>query len=229
MKLLLLSNSKLPNKQYLEYALKPIKQFIGEKKHAIFVPYAGVTQSWDDYTTKVQSALASLSIEITGIHTLAEPINAIEQTEIIIVGGGNTYNLLKQCRENKIIEAIQQKVKQNGLYIGWSAGANLACPTICTTNDMPIVDPKGFDSLNLIDYQINPHYTNALPQGHQGETRDDRIAEFLVAQPNYQVIGLPEGDWLVVENGQSQLHGSKPAFRFKSDHSKEELPVGSQF
>lgn len=229
MKLLLLSNSKLPNKRYLEYALKPIEQFIGQKKHAIFIPYAGVIQSWDDYTTKVQNALASLCIEITGIHTLTQPINAIEQTEIIIVGGGNTYNLLKQCRENNIIEAIQQKVKRDGLYIGWSAGSNLACPTICTTNDMPIVDPHGFNSLNLIDYQINPHYTNSLPQGHQGETRDDRIAEFLVAQPNYQVIGLPEGDWLVVENGQSQLHGNKPAFKFNSDHLKEELPIGSKF
>lgn len=229
MKLLLLSNSKLPNMQYLEYALKPIKQFIGDKKQAIFVPYASVTQSWNDYTIKVQNALASLAIQITGIHTESDPIKAIEQAEIIIVGGGNTYNLLKQCRENQIIDAIYHKVKQDGLYIGWSAGANIACPTICTTNDMPIVDPNGFDAFNLIDFQINPHYTNALPQNHQGETRDDRIAEFLVAAPHYQVIGLPEGDWLVVEDNKSQLYGIKPAFKFKAGELKQELPIGIKF
>lgn len=229
MRLLLLSNLKLFKMQYFEYALKPIKEFIGDKKQAIFVPYASVTQSWDDYTTKVQNALASLSIQITGIHTESDPIKAIEQTEIIIVGGGNTYNLLKQCRENKIIDAICHKVKHDGLYIGWGAGTNITCPTICTTNDMPIVDPNGFDAFNLIDFQINTHYTNALPLNHQGETRDDRIAEFLVATPHYQVIGLPEGDWLVVEDDQSQLYGIKSAFRFKAGKLKHELPIGIKF
>jgi len=108
-------------------------------------------------------------------------------------------------------------------YVGWSAGANLACPTICTTNDMPIVDPGGFDALGLIDLQLNPHYTNALPAGHQGETRDQRLAEFMVLQPEVRVLGLPEGDWLRVSGAQAQVGGPFPARLFQGGNLTAEL------
>ena len=97
------------------------------------------------------------------------------------------------------------------LVAGWSAGANLTCPTIRTTNDMPIVDPGGFDALDLLAFQINPHYTNAMPAGHQGETREQRLAEFVAANPDVHVLGLPEGDWLTVGDGAVALCGPKDA------------------
>lgn len=168
----------------------------------MFIPFAGVTQTWDEYTDKTAEVLAPLGINVTGIHRVADPLAAIEKAEIIIVGGGNTFQLLKESRERGLLAPIVDVVKRGALYIGWSAGANLACPTIRTTNDMPIVDPNGFDALDLFPLQINPHFTNALPEGHKGETREQRIRELLVVAPELTVIGLPEGNWIQVSNGE---------------------------
>jgi len=110
--------------------------------------------------------------------------------------------------------------------VGWSAGANLACPTICTTNDMPIVDPQGFAALGLVGFQINPHYTNALPPGHQGETRNERIAEYLTANAHATVLGLPEGDWVRVSGTAVTLHGPHPALVFRAGREPEDLAPG---
>lgn len=140
--------------------------------------------------------MAPMAVSVTGIHSVDDPIAAIESTEMVIVGGGNTFQLLKECRSRGLLAPIVDVVKRGALYIGWSAGSNLACPTIRTTNDMPIVDPQGFDALGLFPLQINPHFTNALPTGHQGETREQRIRELLVVAPELTVIGLPEGNWI---------------------------------
>lgn len=165
MELLLLSNSTLPGKAWLEHALPLIAEQLQGRRSAVFIPFAGVTQTWDDYTAKTAAVLAPLGVSVTGIHSVVDPVAAIENAEIVIVGGGNTFQLLKQCRERGLLAPITDVVKRGALYIGWSAGANLACPTIRTTNDMPIVDPQGFDALNLFPLQINPHFTNALPEG----------------------------------------------------------------
>lgn len=226
MELLLLSNSSLPGKGYLEHAQDAIRTVVKARKNALFIPFAGVTISWDDYTKKVQQALLAIDITITPVHTAADPKQAVLDADIIIVGGGNTFNLLKCCREQGLLTAIRQRVQQGAAYIGWSAGANLACPTICTTNDMPIIDPQGFDALNLIDFQINPHYTNKLPDGHQGETRNQRLAELLMAQPDITIVGLPEGDWLTVDDQQIHLNGPYSATLFKARQQPQTLDCG---
>ncbi|MEH0874682.1 dipeptidase PepE [Pectobacterium cacticida] len=223
MQLLLLSNGTLPGKGYLEHALPPINELIHQRRRAVFIPFAGVTISWDDYAAKVQTALADTGIILTAAHAVNDALEAVQEAEIIIVGGGNTFNLLKCCRERHLLAAIRQRVTAGTPYIGWSAGANLACPTICTTNDMPIIDPKGFDALNLIDFQINPHYTNKLPEGHQGETRDQRIAELLQAQPETVVVGLPEGDWIRVDGVKRHLAGPYDAVLFRAGQTPQPL------
>lgn len=156
MELLLLSNSTLPGKAWLEHALPLIANQLNGRRSAVFIPFAGVTQTWDEYTDKTAEVLAPLGINVTGIHRVADPLAAIEKAEIIIVGGGNTFQLLKESRERGLLAPMADRVKRGALYIGWSAGANLACPTIRTTNDMPIVDPNGFDALDLFPLQINP-------------------------------------------------------------------------
>ncbi|MEC5341820.1 dipeptidase PepE [Brenneria populi] len=226
MQLLLLSNSSLPGKGYLEHAQEAIRQRVKTRKHALFIPFAGVTIGWDDYTKKVRQALSAVDIAITSVHTEADPQQAVLNADIIIVGGGNTFNLLKCCRERGLLTAIRRRVQQGAAYIGWSAGANLACPTICTTNDMPIIDPQGFDALRLIDFQINPHYTNELPAGHQGETRNQRLAELLMAQPDITIVGMPEGDWLTVDGKQIRLFGPNTATLFKARQAPKTLEPG---
>lgn len=127
------------------------------------------------------------------------------------MGGGNTFNLLGQLRRQGLLDAVARRVRLGTPYLGWSAGSNLACPSICTTNDMPIVDPEGFDALGLLSFQINPHYTNAHPPGHRGETRAQRLAEFCVLNPSMPVLGLPEGSALRVRGDVVTLLGPHEA------------------
>jgi dipeptidase E len=234
MNALLLSNSKGPDGAYLVHALDAIRALTpsgGQSStDALFIPFAGVTTTWDDYAAKVAEALAPANVSLRSVHTFAsdaEAQAAVAKTQLIVVGGGNTFQLLGQCRSRGLIEAIRHAVRGGARYLGWSAGANLACPTVSTTNDMPIVDPKGFDALNLIDFQINPHYTNALPAGHQGETRNQRIEEYLVANPQSTVLGLPEGDWLHVAGNAVTLQGPHDAVWFTHGAQPQSLASGS--
>lgn len=216
MNLLLLSNSRMPDCGYLAHALEPIREVLAGRKRLLFIPYAGVKIGWDDYTANVRAALAGLDVEIESIHRASHPVEAVASAEAIVVGGGNTFQLLKCCRQDGLLPLIAARTRAGAAYIGWSAGANLACPTICTTNDMPIVDPQGFDALGLVDFQINPHYTNTLPAGHQGETRNQRLAELLQANPRMRVLGLPEGNWLRIRGREVRLHGPHSAMLFKA-------------
>ena len=213
MNLLLLSNSS-SDAGYLVHALPDIRELIealpaGAK--AVFVPFAGVTRNWDDYTSLVVSALADTGLDIQGLHRAADPVAVLEEAAVIIVGGGNTFNLLGQLRRQGLLDVVARRVREGAAYLGWSAGSNMACPSICATNDMPITDPEGFDALGLLSFQINPHYTNAHPPGHRGETRAQRLAEFCTLNPTMPVLGLPEGAALRVRGQAVALIGPHDA------------------
>ena len=200
MDLLLLSNSRTAAGFLVDYVAE-IKSFAGSARRAVFVPYASVMRPWEEFTNMVKEVLPF-------------DFSDLEKAELIIVGGGNTFQLLRECRTRGLLEKIQRKVKQGAKYIGWSAGSNLACPTIKTTNDMPIVDPGGLEALGLLPFQLNPHYTNAALPGHRGETRDERLIEFARVNPDLPVLGLPEGDWLRVSGKSIELRGPHPATWF---------------
>jgi dipeptidase E len=118
-------------------------------------------------------------------------------------------------RDNNLIDIVRKKVLAGTPYIGWSAGSNVACPTIRTTNDMPVVEPDSFRAFNLIPFQINPHYLDANPAGHAGETREQRIEEFIEANPGVYVAGLREGTMLIRENEKINLVGPRKVRVFK--------------
>jgi dipeptidase E len=216
MDLLLLSNSTNFGEEYLSYPRQAIKDFLGDiKNNIVFIPYAGVTFSWDEYTNKVNDALAEIGIRVSGIHSSSDPLKSIDKAEAILMGGGNSFNLLSKLYKNDLVKAIQEKVFSGTPYIGWSAGSNMACPTLKTTNDMPIVEPPSFKALNLIPFQINPHYTEAVIPNHGGESRELRIMEFIEANKEMMVIGLPEGMIIQLKNGHYDLIGYKQVKIFK--------------
>ncbi|MBN1987462.1 MAG: dipeptidase PepE [Prolixibacteraceae bacterium] len=230
MKLLLISNSTMPGEAYLDYPKYEIQKFLGEKPlTAVFIPYAAVTFSFDTYCEKVEERFSEIGHHIQGIHTFSNPVEAIKNANAIVVGGGNTWQLVRMLHEQNLMPAIAEKVKSGTPYIGWSAGSNVACPTLRTTNDMPITDPKGFDCMNLIPFQINPHYLDANPEGHGGETREQRISEFIEINPDIYVAGLREGTMFTLENGQLNLMGKKPCRIFKKGAKPLELSEGDDF
>src|SRR6185436_15428989 len=135
------SNSKNYGGEYLEHAKSTIKEFLGPRiKKALFIPFAGVRISFDSYTSTVRSHFQEMGYELEPVHLSASPVEAVKNAEAVVVGGGNTFHLLLRMYETGLVEAIRERVKQGTPYIGWSAGSNVACPTIKTTNDMPIVE-----------------------------------------------------------------------------------------
>ena len=230
MRLLLISNSSMPGESYLNYPKLEIQKFLGQKPvNAIFIPYAAVTYSFDAYESKVEERFTEIGHHVTSIHHFNDPVEAVLNAEAIVVGGGNTWQLVRMMHDNLLMKAIIQKVKSGTPYIGWSAGSNVACPTLQTTNDMPVVDPKGFDCMGLIPFQINPHYLDANPAGHGGETREQRIEEFLEVNPKITVVGLREGTMLKYENNWLTLIGSRKARIFRKGFAPVELGAGDDF
>lgn len=216
MKLLLLSNSTNYKDHFLAHAENEIANFIGnERKSILFIPYAAVNFSWDTYFDEVSDFFSYLGYETSSLHEASNPGYAIARAEVIVVGGGNTWNLLATLQEKKLMQAIRTKIMLDTPYIGWSAGANLACPTIKTTNDMPIVEVENMTGLNLIPFQINPHYTDKKIENFAGETRSQRIAEFTEKNQDVYVVGLPEGMMLKRKNQTLKLIGDKSMTIFK--------------
>jgi dipeptidase E len=220
----------MPGQPYLDYPKMEIKKFLGEKPvECVFIPYAAVTFSYDIYEEKVNERFREIGHSVKSIHHFADPIKAIEKAEAIVVGGGNTWQLVRMMHEKELFPAIRQRVLNGTPFIGWSAGSNIACPTLRTTNDMPIVDPLGFETLNLITFQINPHFLDANPEGHAGETREQRIEEFIEVNPDIYVLGLREGSMLSIENKRMTLVGEKTARIFKRGKEAKELSKKDDF
>ena len=230
MKLLLISNSTNVGEAYLDYPKFQIRDFLGEKSvNALFVPYAGVMFSYDAYEKKVEERFSEIGHHVTGIHHFDDPVRAVEEAEAIVIGGGNTWKLVQMLHLNRLMDPIRKKVLDGTPFVGWSAGSNVACPTLRTTNDMPIIQPESFDTLNLVPFQINPHYLDAHPEGHGGETREDRIREFIEINPDVYVVGLREGTMFCLDHHQLNLIGKKSARIFKKDCEPQELDATADF
>lgn len=216
MKVLALSSSRVGGGGFLEKAVPLVVDFIGNKPLNIaFVPFASVQKDYEKYGAMVKEAFQSLPYSI---HTVV-PGNAksiLQNADVIMIGGGNTFKLLHDIYDLDLYELIISKVKKGTSYIGWSAGANLAGRSISTTNDMPIIQPKSFESFGFFPFQINPHYTNQTIEGHHGETRDQRIEEFTTLNPGVPVVGLPEGTALQLQNEVLLFKGDREGVLFQS-------------
>jgi dipeptidase E len=223
--LLLISNSTNAGEGYLEYCKQEVADFLKSygARRALFFPFAAVTFSYDEYERKVQEKLLPLGVEVESIHRAHNALQAVHNAQAIVVGGGNTFHLLKAIQDLKLTEAVRGKVQRGTPYAGWSAGSNLACPTICTTNDMPIVEPESLSAFNLIPFQLNPHYLDAHPAGHAGETREQRLLEYIAANPHRYVAGLREACMLRLTGGKLTLHGKRPMRVFKAGQPPLEL------
>ena len=216
--LLLISNSTMAGEAYLGWPLNYIAGFLQTHhvKKVTFVPFAGVNlsdkglaESYDVYTKKVSEVFATFGVTIESVHQTDHPVEMVNKAEAIAVGGGNTFHLVGKMHETGLMKAIKAKAESGTPYMGWSAGSNVACPTLKTTNDMPIYEPVSFEALNLIPFQINPHYLDANPEGHGGETRQQRIEEFLVVNRDMKVLGLREASLLFVEGDSMKLMGKR--------------------
>jgi len=218
-RILLISNSTVYGRGYLDHMEQEIKAFLGEAKRILFFPYALYDR--DGYATKANARFAAMGYSLESVHHAADPRKAVENTDAFFVGGGNTFRLLKALQDFDLLDAIRHKVKSSAPYIGSSAGSNVAGPTIKTTKDMPIVQPRSFDSLGLVPFQISPHFQDPDPNsGHMGETQEERILQFL-EENETPVAGIREGAWLICENGAVTLRGEAGARIFR----RGEVPV----
>jgi len=223
--LLLISNSTLYGSGFLDHAETEIRSFLSNGARVAFVPFA--LQDHDGYAAKVSDRLGQMGYAVNSIHQAANKRELLSQADAIFIGGGNTFRLLKSLYDFELLDLIRDRVDDGMLYMGSSAGSNVAGPTIRTTNDMPIVEPPSFEALRLVTFQINPHYLDPDPNSkHMGETREERILQFLEDNET-PVVGLREGAMLRVEKGTSTLKGSTGARIFRRGQTPVEVEPGT--
>ena len=218
-RVLLISNSTLYGSGYLDHAAAEILDFLGDLKRVLFVPFALYDR--DAYAATAKDRFNRLGYDLTSIHNAPNPVKAVNDTEAVFIGGGNTFRLLKCLYDFNVLEPIRRRVLDGMPYVGSSAGSNVAGPTIKTTKDMPIVQPPSFDALGLVPFQISPHFQDPDPNStHMGETQEERILQFL-EENDTTVAGLREGAMVRVENATTTLKGSSGARIFR----KGQAPV----
>jgi len=220
-KLFLSSNSVYKNLGYLEHTITDMVDFLEHLSEILFVPFAAVEEKdslekrWDDYAEGPRKVFGEYNIEVQSLHTFSDKTKAIQDAEAIFIGGGNTHHLLYWLRRHQLINTLHFEALSGKPMMGSSAGTNIFCPTICTTNDMPIVSNPDFKAINAIPFQINPHYLDPDPESdHRGETREERINEFLKISSVNKVLGMREGAWLRIEDRRILLQGLSGAKLF---------------
>ena len=226
MNLLLISNSTNAGEAYLKYPIAEIQKTLAGVTEVVFIPYAAVTFSYEEYERKVQERFDEIGIKVRSVHRALNKRNFVRHAQAIVIGGGNTFALLKKMQEEDLLDVIFRRVRAGVPYVGWSAGSNVTCPTICTTNDMPIVEPHSFRAIGLVPFQINPHYLDANPAGHAGETREQRILEYLETNRSRYVVGLREGCMIRIKDENIELIGSRTMRIFKKGIETYEVKPG---
>jgi dipeptidase E len=192
---------------------------LGDRVHtALFIPFASVIASYDEFAANVSESFSKMRYEVLSIHQASDAKRAIAEAEALVVGGGNTFQLLNTLYEKDLLEGIQERVRAGVPYIGWSAGANIACPTIKTTNDMPIVETPSLKALNLVPFQINPHFIDFRIPGDTAETKVERLTEFIAVNPGAYVVAMRDGTMLRVEGTSIQLEGAGRVCVFLKDN-----------
>lgn len=223
---LLISNSTLYGSRYLDHAEREIRSFLGSVKRVLFVPFALYDR--DAYAGMAQERFQKMGYDLDSLHKAADAQQAVNEAEAIFIGGGNTFRLLKALYDSEVLHLIKRQVAAGIPYIGSSAGANVAGPTIKTTKDMPIVQPPSFDALGLVPFQISPHFLDPDPNStHMGETQEERILQFL-EENDTPVVGLREGAMVRAENGSHTLKGSSGARIFRKGQDPVETNPGEQ-
>jgi len=224
-RLLLISNSTLHGSGYLDHAEREIRDFLAAETPVLFVPFALFDR--DAYASQARDRFRKMGFPLDGIHQASDPRRAVLEAKALFIGGGNTFRLLKALQDLSLLDPIRRRVAEGMPYIGSSAGSVVSCPTIRTTNDMPIVEPSSFEALGLVSFQINAHYLDPDPAStHMGETREERIRQFH-EEKAAPVVGLREGTLLRIEGASVRLQGASPARIFRRGRDPLEVPPGS--
>jgi dipeptidase E len=225
-RVLLISSSKVFGGGYLDHAEAAIRERLGGVRRVLFIPHALANR--DAYAEAARKRFEVMGFALDSLHTVADPRAAVEAAEAVFVGGGNTFRLLNALNDLGVLTSLRASALAGMLYIGSSAGTNVACPTIRTTNDMPIVEPPSLSALGLAQFQVNPHYRDPDPNSlHMGETREERLLQFL-EENDVPVIGLREPSMLRIEGGSATLLGTAPARIFRRGVAPFEVPPGAR-
>ena len=226
MHILLISNSTIHGRGYLEHAENEIRDLLAGAKNVLFFPFA--LHDRDGYAGKARARFAEMGYALISAHSASDRQRAVAETDAIFIGGGNTFRLLKALQDLELLDPIRRRVREGAPYIGSSAGSNVAGPTIKTTNDMPIVQPRSFEALGLVPFQISPHFQDPDPNStHMGETQEERIVQFL-EENETPVLGMREGAWVRVEKGAVMLRGSNGARIFRHGEEPVEAVTGDE-
>ncbi len=228
---MLMSSSKKDDLGYLEHASSQLRTLLGSgPRDVLYIPYAAITPTYDEYEALAAEPFSRLGYTIRSIHHEPDPLRAVAEAGAIAVAGGNTFALLNRLYHGGLVDPIRRRVMDEGIpYVGWSAGTNVATASIRTSNDMPIVQPPSFVGLGLVPFQINPHFVSGKPAGHNGESREERLTEFVTLNCNEEVLALYEGCALHVQGDTGTILGDRDGLVFSNNVQPRTIAAGEMF
>ena len=225
MRALLISNSGRP---FLEHCRAALADFYGSAVRRVGFVSAATLGDPEFYFTRAKEGLDPLGVDVEHVHWERQPLKTLERVDALFVGGGNTYALLDRVRSSGLLEAVQARARDGMPYAGASAGANLAGPTILTTNDWNVVALSHFGALHLVPFNINPHYKDSDPAMAPGsETREDRIREYHVRNKN-AVVGIEEETMVRWDDGAATVLGQRRVKLFRVGQAPQWLAAGER-
>ena len=223
--LLLISSSNVYGQGYLDHVDGEIRGMLNNIQKVVFVPFA--LHDRDAYAAKAGERFKRMGFTLESLHLTSNPQPLLEQAQALFIGGGNTFRLLKALYDYDLLAVIRRRVDDGMPFIGSSAGSIVACPTLKTTKDMPVIQPPSFDALHLVSFQISPHYLDPDPAStHMGETQEERIMQYL-EENDRPVIGLREGTYVRVNHGAVLLQGNRMARVFRRGEPPVEVAAGT--
>lgn len=134
-----------------------------------YMPSSGVKYAQDyiaQWKVIANKHDAKFNLIDNSVHSNEEQKKLLE-SNILLISGGNTFNLLHNLRKSGLDKSIIEFVtKRDFVLAGFSAGAIVLTPTIkiCTLPnfDENIVGLENFEGLGIVDFEVFPHYEKDL-------------------------------------------------------------------
>jgi dipeptidase E len=127
------------------------------------------------------------------------------KSDLIFLGGGNTFYFLKYLRKNNMFALFDKFLKRGGVLCGLSAGAIVLTPHVHTAS-FPHFDRdenpfamKNFNAGRFVNFEFFPHYKNS-------KRYESEMLRYSV-KTNIPLYAVSDGGGIIVEDEQVSITG----------------------
>eukprot|EP01084_Bolivina_argentea_P053528 98280_1 len=214
----------VPNESQI-YGYKQIKQFMDNLNinKLLLIPFGH--DNWSENAKYIEMKMWEIGKKSVSIHNKHNMRKTIKECDgIIISNDSNVYKLLYYLYYYNLVSMLQDVINNGKAFIAIGSGINIACLTVQTSFDIPIIMAPTYKALSIIPFQLLPINIEKC------DDYDDNLRLFLKENKDYNinVLLLCEDCVLIVQNNKIQLKGNGNGCILYKDYKseKETIMVG---